>query len=300
MTEPAGRATYLAYRAAALTAQVVPPVLGRPLATTVGRASQFALRGRRTLSARHLARASGGDLRGPALRHAVGGAFGSYARYWFEMFRLPHDAGRDIEAHIHVDGYEHVEAGLVNGNGVILALPHLGGWEYAGAWVAQVKHRRLVVVVEPVEPPELFEWFVRVRAAMGMEVVALGPEAAGVVLRALRDNALLALVSDRDLRGDGVEVEFFGERTTLPAGPATLALRAGATIVPVAVYFEPGGGHHGVVRAPLDTTRRGSLREDVARITQDLAREFETLISAAPEQWHLMQPNWPSDQRVGA
>jgi KDO2-lipid IV(A) lauroyltransferase len=115
-------------------------------------------------------------------------------------------------------------------------------------------------------------------------------------LKALRDNGLLALVCDRDLRGDGVDVEFFGEHTTLPAGPATLALRTGAVIVPVAVYFRPHGGHHAVVRPPLDTSRQGSLREDVARITQALAREFEGLIAAEPQQWHLLQPNWPSDR----
>jgi lauroyl/myristoyl acyltransferase len=292
------RVTYLAYRAGALVAQAVPPALGRPLATGVGRVLLHTMPGRRAMSARHLSRASGGELRGAALDGAVAGAFDSYARYWLEMFRLPHEARGDLDGDFEVVGYEHVEAGLAKGKGVILALPHLGGWEYAGAWVAKSKGNRLLVVVEPVEPPELFAWFVSVRAAMGMDVVALGPDAAKASLRALRDNWLLALVCDRDLRGDGVEVEFFGETTTMPGGPATLALRAGATIVPVAVYFRPQGGHHAVVRPPLDTTRQGSVRDDVVRITQDLATEFEGLIAAQPEQWHLLQPNWPSDKEA--
>jgi phosphatidylinositol dimannoside acyltransferase len=289
------RAAYLAYRAAALVAQAVPPRLGQPLATGVGRALLVAMPGRRRMAERHMSRASGGELRGAALTGAVEATFDSYARYWLEMFRLPHEARGDLEAAFDVEGYEHVEAGLAAGHGVILALPHLGGWEYAGAWVAKVKGLRLVAVVEPVEPPELFDWFVRVRAAMGMEIVALGPDAAKVSLRALRDNGVLALVCDRDLRGDGVEVEFFGEKTTMPGGPATLALRTGAVIVPVAVYFRPQGGHHAVVRPPLDTTRQGSVRDDVVRITQAIANEFESLISAQPQQWHLLQPNWPSD-----
>ena len=87
-----------------------------------------------------------------------------------------------------------------------------------------------------------------------------------------------------------------GERTTLPAGPATLALRTGAALLPVAVYFGPGRGHQGVVRSPVATSRAGTLRDDIARITQSLAHEFEILIRAAPEQWHLLQPNWPSDR----
>ena len=103
---------------------------------------------------------------------------------------------------------------------------------------------------------------------------------------------------DRYVAGGGVEVEFFGERTTLPAGPATLALRSGAPLVPATTYFD-GDGHYGVARPPLDTSRQGKLREDVARITQNLAHEFEAMIRKAPEQWHLLQPNWPSDREVG-
>jgi len=93
-----------------------------------------------------------------------------------------------------------------------------------------------------------------------------------------------------------VEVEFFGERTTLPGGPATLALRTGATVVPTAVYFRPGRDHLGVVRPALEVERRGRLRDDIARITQAIAHELESLIRVAPEQWHLLQPNWPSDR----
>ena len=96
--------------------------------------------------------------------------------------------------------------------------------------------------------------------------------------------------------GNGVEVEFFGERTTLPGGAATLALRTGAPLIPVVVYSGPGTGTPGVVHPPLDTTRRGTLRADVARLTQELATIFEDDIRRHPEQWHLYQPNWPSDR----
>ncbi len=297
MTDAGGLAAYVAYRTGALAARVVPPALGRPAARGIGRALAATMPGRRRMVARHLRRASGGAISDADLERAVGGAFDSYARYWLEMFRLPHERKAAIDRDFEVVGFEHLETALAGGHGAIVALPHLGGWEWAGAWMAHVKGGRLLVVVEPVEPPELFAWFAKARAAMGMEVVALGPDATRRVLRALRDNWIVCLVSDRDLTGDGVEVEFFGERTTLPAGPATLALRSGAPILPVAVYFGPGREHQGVVRPPLDTRRGdGRLRDDVTRITQDLAREFESLIRAAPEQWHLMQPNWPSDR----
>ena len=127
-----------------------------------------------------------------------------------------------------------------------------------------------------------------------MTVVPVGSAATGAVARALRANEVVCLLCDRDIQGGGVEVEFFGERTSLPAGPATLALRTGAPVLPCAVYFD-GASHHGVVRPPLAVEREGRLREDVRRITQDLAHELEGLIRRAPEQWHLLQPNWPSD-----
>ncbi len=130
---------------------------------------------------------------------------------------------------------------------------------------------------------------------MGLTAVPLGEGSSAALLRALKDGNVAGLVSDRDLGGKGVEVEFFGERTTLPGGAATLALRTGAPLVPVVVYSGPGNWHSGVVHAPVDTTRQGSLRKDVARVTQDLATVFEQDIRRSPEQWHLFQPNWPSD-----
>jgi KDO2-lipid IV(A) lauroyltransferase len=103
-------------------------------------------------------------------------------------------------------------------------------------------------------------------------------------------------LSDRDLAGNGIEVEFFGETTTMPAGPATLALRSGAALVTGAVYSGPGADHRAIVEPPLDTTRQGTLRQDVARLTQAIATRFEGLIRRAPEQWHLFQPLWLADR----
>jgi KDO2-lipid IV(A) lauroyltransferase len=193
------------------------------------------------------------------------------------------------------DGLDRIDAARELGNGVIVALPHLGGWDFGGAWLA-TKGYPITVVVEPVEPPELFEWFADFRRSLGMDVVPLGPEAGRAVLRTLRDNRFACLLSDRNVGGGGVEVEFFGERTTLPAGPATLALRTGAPLVPTAVYYDDArGGHVGIVRPPIEVHRTGRLRDDIVVVTQQLAVELEQFIRRAPEQWHVFQPNWPSD-----
>ena len=294
MQNPIGaRASYLAYRAGAELARIVPGSMAEPAARVLGQTLALAMPGRRRQVERNLRRASGGALQGLALRMAVAETFGSYGRYWLELFRLPDEASRPLE--LEIEGFDHVTHGLERGTGVVLALPHLGGWDFAGAWLASSKGLPITVVVEPVEPPELFEWFAGVREGLGMNVVQLGPDAGKAVLQALRRNEVICLLCDRDLVGDGIPVEFFGERTTLPAGPATLALRTGAPLLPVAVYFRPEGGHHAVVMPPVPAEREGRLRDDVTRVTQDLAHRFEELIRAAPEQWHLLQPNWPSD-----
>ena len=178
-------------------------------------------------------------------------------------------------------------------------LPHLGGWEWAAFWLASIEDIPITAVVESIEPPELFEWFVKFRQSLGMNVVALGPEAGSASLKALRNGDVLCLLSDRDIAGGGIEVEFFGEHTTLPAGPATLAFRTGAPLIPTAIYFDgDGDGHRAVLKPPIEVERQGKLRDDIARVTQDLARALEGLISAAPDQWHLLQPNWPSDHQA--
>ena len=150
-------------------------------------------------------------------------------------------------------------------------------------------------VVERLEPPELFEWFRELRAALGIEVIPLGEGAGAQVLRSLADGRVVCLLSDRLVGGSGVDVEFFGETTSLPAGPATLALRSGASLLPAGVYDTPDGCH-AIVRPPVSAERTGRLRDDVVRVTVALAAELEWLIDRAPDQWHLVQPNWPTDQ----
>jgi KDO2-lipid IV(A) lauroyltransferase len=244
---------------------------------------------------RNLQRVHGRSYRGLRLWRAVYRTFASYACYWAESLALPRVDHATLDAGMRIDGWEHIADGLAAGRGVILALPHMGGWEWAGFWLAAVMRVPTSVVVERLEPAELFDWFFDLRRALGMNVIPLGPGAGADVVRALKANHVVCLLCDRDLDGGGVEVEFLGERTTLPAGPATLAVRTGAPLLPTAVYFEPPG-HVGRVRPPLPIERSGRLRDDVGRVTQALARELEELIRIAPDQWHLLQPNWPSDR----
>jgi lauroyl/myristoyl acyltransferase len=272
--------------------------LPRPVSTaTAALASWAAIEvsaERRLLVERNLRRAYGPGYGGAALRRSVLATFRSYGRYWIDSFRLPDLSIAEIDAGFAFDGVGEILEARAQGIGPILVLPHLGGWEWAGFWLTRVLELPVTVVVEPVEPPELFEFFAAFRRKLGMNIVALGPNAGAEVLKAIKDRHVVCLLADRDIPGDGIPVEFFGERTTMPAGPATLAMRTGAPLLPTAVYFQ-GRGHHAIVGPAISTQRLGRFRDDVSRVTQELADFLERLIRTAPEQWHLQQPNWPSD-----
>lgn len=260
----------------------------------VGTAAARVMKGRAALAARHQARVRP-ELTAEQVDEAVKDAFVSYTGYWVESFRLPGISPSTLDAGLVEQGFEHIAEARDAGRPVILAMPHLGAWEWAAFWITAVRNVPVSAVVEQVEPPELAEWFIGLREELGLEIIPLGPDAGTASAKALADGRLLTLLCDRDIGGAGIEVEFFGERTTLPGGPATLALRSGAALIPAVVYMDDDGLHRAFARPPIDTERRGKIREDVARVTQLLATELEHLIRMAPEQWHLMQPNWPSD-----
>lgn len=221
-------------------------------------------------------------------------AFGSYGRYWVESFRIPWlDASR-LDRGFVVEGKHHLLAAQASGLGPVMAIPHLGGWEWAAAWLGRVDSTSVTAVVEKLDPPDVFDWFRALRESYGAEIVPLGPDAIGPLLTAIRNNHVLCLLSDRDIAGNGIDVQFFGKRTTLPVGPALLARRTGTVILPTAVYFQ-GSKRLCRIAPPIGVDRSLPLRESLAKATQELAHALEALIMEAPDQWHVLQPIWPEE-----
>ncbi len=295
---PPGEIAVVGYKCASLLARVTPAPILAGASFAVGGSLSILMSENRSMVKRHLQRVDP-SLKGWALNRATQHAFQSYMRYYLETFRLPSLSHQQISAGHRVEGFEHIEHSVAQGKGTILALPHMGGWEWSGRWLID-QGFQLTAVVERLENTQLFEWFVDLRSRYGVNVIALDDNAGTAVARALRSNDVVSLLCDRDIPKDGkrtgVEVEFFGETTTVPAGPAFFALRTGAALLPMATFFTPEvDGHTIIVRPAIPVERQGSLRDDVSRITQLLMLEIENLIRLAPEQWHLFQPNWPSD-----
>jgi KDO2-lipid IV(A) lauroyltransferase len=229
------------------------------------------------------------------MQRGVDAMIDSYVDYWIESFRLRDMSTARLDAQMNWRGLEYLEAGLAQGRGVIIALPHYGSWDFGGAWLASAGYAP-VVAVEALKPESLLRWFVALRQSVGMTVVPNSKTAAAQLAEHLRDNRMVCLVSDRDLGGKGPTVTFFGEETTMPAGPAVFALRHGAPILPTIISVDESGMHLGEITAPIEVVSTGDLRADVQATMQLLAHRFETLIGANPTQWHLFQPNWPSDR----
>ena len=285
---------YLALRLGAGLIGLLPARAARGLGRIGGRVWHALARGRRTMAVRHMRRVLG-DGADPA--RAARSVMRSYGRYYAEVLWVRGSRVEELQAHTTVEGLERITDAREQGTGMIYGLPHLGNWEVA-APVAVNEKVPVVAVAEKLPNGRIVDWFTDLRAGLGIEVVLAtgGTEVMRKLETALRDNKAVALLADRDLKGRGVEVDFFGEKTTLPPGPATLALRTGAPLFPVATYFDGDDGYRVVVQPAIPIPGEGTRSEKVAAMTQSLAAEMEELIRAAPEQWHLVQPNWPSDR----
>jgi len=222
--------------------------------------------------------------------------FVSYGWYWFEI--LHHRPNKhSLKEYFTGVGVENVDQALAEGKGLIMALPHLGNWDLAAAWFAELGYRPSAVA-EVLKPEEVFEWFVSQRQAIGLEVIAYNPTAITHAKESLRKNQMLCLLCDRNLKGSGVETQFFSEPTALPGGPALIALQEAVPIIPVGIYRQRGGRFLVEFGSPIRVQREESesVRTTVTRVTQELTDRLEVIIRKAPQQWLMMQPNWPSDK----
>ncbi|PZS12768.1 MAG: phosphatidylinositol mannoside acyltransferase [Pseudonocardiales bacterium] len=247
---------------------------------------------------RNLRRVVGRGVSELRMDRLVGQSLRSYSRYWLETFRLPKMDHRDVAARLdaNAEGTEHLDAAMAAGQGAIIVLPHMGNWDVSGLWFVE-RGFPFATVAERLEPASLYDRFVAYRESLGMEVLALTGGLRSpmeVLAERLRAGGAVCLVADRDLSRNGIEVQFFGEATRMPGGPALLAARTGAPVLPVGLWFtEDGWGHR--VNPPIELPTGRRLRDRVSAGTQAVADVFAREIAAHPTDWHMLQPLWLAD-----
>ncbi|MFF5015752.1 phosphatidylinositol mannoside acyltransferase [Streptomyces sp. NPDC001165] len=220
----------------------------------------------------------------------------SYLRYWMESFRLPAWSAERVKTGFECTDVHHLTDGIASPRGLILALPHMANWDLAGAWVTTKLETPFTTVAERLKPETLYDRFVAYREGLGMEVLPhSGGTAFGTLARRLRDGGLVCLVADRDLSASGVEVDFFGERTRMPAGPALLAQQTGALLMPVTLWYDDSPVMKGQVHPPIEVPETGDRAEKTSVMTQALADVFAKGIADHPEDWHMLQRLWLAD-----
>jgi KDO2-lipid IV(A) lauroyltransferase len=242
---------------------------------------------RKRMARRHMERVLGTRSGARRLTRQM---FRSYGRYWAETLWVRPRRIAEVDAGLEIVGLELLREAAHAGTGAIIALPHIGNWE-PGALSGQRAGIEILAVAERLPNRHLTEWFTSLRNQFGITIVLAGRGSMRSVEAGIARGAVVCLLCDRDLSGRGVKTEFFGEVTTLPVGPAALALRTKALLIIGASYFTPNGHRLVLKRLVLPPEA-----DDVESVTRVIATGLEEMIREAPEQWHIMQPNWPSDR----
>jgi KDO2-lipid IV(A) lauroyltransferase len=247
----------------------------------------------------NLRRVLGPDATGAELRALSRESMRSYARYWLEVFRMPVISRERLLSQTVVEPGHLEEAMdyLRAGRGVIFALPHMGNYDAAGAWIVAHGAGSFTTVAERLRPESLYDKFVAFRSGLGMEVLPASGgmvNAFGILSQRLRAGKLVCLVADRDVTGSGTEVDYFGEKARIMGGSAALAERTGAALFPAILWYE--GECWGIyVDKEIQVPAEGDRKQKVAAMTQELAHAFETGIRAHPADWHMLQRVFVAD-----
>ncbi|MEO8638690.1 MAG: hypothetical protein ABI458_02095 [Chloroflexota bacterium] len=271
-------------RAADLVAQLLPRGAAYALADLIGWSWYRLASGRRTLVAANLSRvsaATGRPTSGPAFRRLVRQAFVEHARYYLEVLRIPHASIEQVGAMVSVDDWERWEPVLRGG--VVIATLHFGNAEPYGSFVA-AHGLHAVVPVEEIRPKVLFDFLLARRATGRGATVVPVSKARRRLMEELRKGGIAGVVADRNLAGRGHPTSLFGALTSLPTGPASLALISGRPLL-VAASWRIGPERFNARAWLVEVELSGDRRADVAAMTEAMARRMEEAISVSPEQW---------------
>ena len=244
----------------------------------------------------HMARVLGPQATEEELRDAVNGMYRSYGRYWAETFWFRPRRTSKIVAAVDRENFGPVFASIEAKRPRIFIVPHIGNWEVAGL-IAEEIGTPVTAVAEHLPNERITNWCIEVRNKFGIEIILTSDSRrTRKLVSVLNGGGAVALVADRDVTGRGVRVPFFGEEASMPIGPIALAEMTGADLIPVGVFFKKGRGHRIKIFEPIGLGDAPTKEERIEEGLRRFAEVLEEIIGEAPAQWHLFQPNWPSDE----
>lgn len=248
-------------------------------------------RGPRAIAIENMLRVTGDAV---AARRAARYSFLNYGRYLIDFVRGPALRPEAVIDKVRFDHWDAIDAAFDDGAGVIFVLMHFGNWDMGGAVLA-ARGYPPNAIADLVGNDRTNQLIVQARQVRGMKVIPSTRAAAGIV-RAMRRNEALAMLIDTPVSDGGVEVLFFGERMMAPAGPARIALRTGARVIPVALPRANGTSDQIIAMADFDVRlpQTGDVERDVQVLTQRIVAAHERFIRAYPDQWYIFRRMWPA------
>ena len=219
----------------------------------------------------------------------------SYLRYWFDTFRLNKWSKERIISTTEVIRENLLRDPISTKQGCIIALPHAGNWDHAAAYFCSTGIN-LTAVVEKLKPEAIFKKFLDYRQSIGIEPISHKEKTIPLLTQRLNEGKLIALVADRDMSRNGIEVDFLGAVAKMPAGPAILAITTGAPLITAYIRYTDKG-----IKVIFDKTvvvpDSGSEDEKVRVITQSMADNFAKHIKESPVDWHMLQRIWIDEEK---
>jgi len=267
----------------------LPMAGARELGAGFGRAA-FSLGIRRRVTMAHLERVFG-DEKSPAELLAIAReSYENFGRMTFEFARFPRLSPALVRETVSLTGGEHLDRALEGGSGAILVGGHFGNWELAATLAT--RGYPLTFLVGEQHNILVDRMMNRLRERFGVEIVPLTGSLLGV-LRALRSNRIVAMLSDQDAGRRGVFVDFLGRSASTPYGPGRLAARTGAPLLPGNAVRRDRARHEIVVSPPVAPPPDGMEGEDAVRhYTQAYTTALESLVRRYPEQYFWMHRRW--------
>jgi KDO2-lipid IV(A) lauroyltransferase len=218
----------------------------------------------------------------------------SYLRYWFDTFRLSRWSKNRIISTTQVIRENLLRDPIQSKQGCIVALPHAGNWDHAAAYFCSTGIT-LTAVVEKLKPEAIFKKFLAYRESIGIEAISHKEKTIPILTKRLQAGKLIALVADRDMSRNGVEVNFFGKTSKMPSGPAILAIKTGAPLITAYVRYTLDGIQI-IFDETIKPTNSGNEEDQIKIITQSIADNFAKRIKEYPVDWHMLQRIWIDEE----